>query len=200
MIGGGAVLLVYVLVKISAPKPPQKSPKPQSSATQTQRSYKKSQTAPRPHPVHAPKTAKKAVTSAAPKQKPDHENTITGHCHVVDGDTIRIGNVNLRLAGIDAPELDHPWGQKAKWELVALCKGHKVTAELEPDKSYDRVVATCYLPDGRDLSAEMVKCGLALDWPKFSGGKYSYLEPEGVRKKHWKAAARQRGHMSVFNK
>ncbi|MEZ5675067.1 MAG: thermonuclease family protein [Thalassovita sp.] len=58
----------------------------------------------------------------------------------------------MRLAGIDAPELDHPWGKKAKWELVQLCKGQVITAELEPDISYDRVVATCLLPDGRDLS------------------------------------------------
>jgi endonuclease YncB( thermonuclease family) len=129
-----------------------------------------------------------------------YDKTLSGKCYVVDGDTIRIGKVNIRLAGIDAPELEHPWGQKSKWELVRLCKGHVVTAELEPDISYDRVVATCFLPDGRDLSAEMVKAGLAIDWPKFSGGKYSEFEPDGVRKKHWKAAARQRGHMHVFNK
>lgn len=131
---------------------------------------------------------------------PTYETTLTGKCYVIDGDTIQIGKVRLRLAGIDAPELEHPWGKKAKWELIQLCKGQVITAEIEPDISYDRVVATCYLPDGRDLSAEMVKIGLALDWPKFSGGKYTHLEPEGVRKKHWKAAARQRGHMSVFNK
>jgi endonuclease YncB( thermonuclease family) len=125
---------------------------------------------------------------------------IEGTCSVVDGDTIRIGNVSLRLAGIDAPELDHPWGQKAKWELVKLCKGHVITAQIEPLMSYDRLVATCYLPDGRDLSAEMVSLGLALDWPKFSLGKYAHLEPAGARKKHWKAAARQRGHMNIFNK
>ena len=125
---------------------------------------------------------------------------ITGTCYVVDGDTIRIGNVSLRLAGIDAPEMDHPWGKKAKWELVQLCKGQIITAKIEPGLSYDRLVATCYLPDGRDLSAEMVRRGLALDWPKFSGGKYASLEPDGVRKKHWKAAARQRGHMHIFNK
>jgi len=126
--------------------------------------------------------------------------TVTGKCFVIDGDTIQIGKVRLRLAGIDAPEMEHPWGKKAKWELVKLCKGQIITAELEPEISYDRVVATCYLPDGRDLSAEMVKMGLAIDWPKFSGGKYAPFEPEGVRKKHWKAAAKQRGHMAVFNK
>ena len=124
---------------------------------------------------------------------------LVGTCYVVDGDTIRIGRVSLRLAGIDAPELDHPWGQKAKWELARLCKGQTITAQIEPMMSYDRLVATCYLPDGRDLSAEMVRMGLALDWPKFSGGKYAHLEPVGIRKKHWKAAARQRGQMHIFN-
>ena len=62
------------------------------------------------------------------------------------------------------------------------------------------MVATCYLEDGRDLSAEMVKAGLALDWPKFSNGLYACHEPEGIRKKHWKAAARQRGDMVTFHK
>lgn len=147
---------------------------------------------------------KPPTSTSAPTPKPVLDetpvNTLTGKCYVIDGDTIQIGKVRIRLAGIDAPELEHPWGKKAKWELVKLCKGHTITAELEPDISYDRTVATCLLPDGRDLSAEMVKAGLALDWPKFSGGKYAHLEPEGVRKKHWKAAARQRGHMAVFHK
>jgi len=140
--------------------------------------------------------------TSVPAKQPDHANqsTLTGKCYVIDGDTIQIGNVRLRLAGIDAPELNHPWGQKAKWELVRMCKGQVITAEFEPELSYDRIVATCFLPDGRDLSAEMVKIGLALDWPKFSGGKYTPIEPAGARKRHWKAAARQRGHMSVFNK
>jgi len=134
-------------------------------------------------------------TASAPNSLPQ---TITGKCYVIDGDTLQIGKMRLRLAGIDAPEMEHPWGKKAKWELVRLCKGQVITAELEPSTSYDRVVATCLLPDGRDLSAEMVKAGLALDWPKFSGGKYRHLEPKGVRKVHWKAAARQRGNMKIF--
>ncbi len=123
-----------------------------------------------------------------------------GRCYVIDGDTIQIGDLRLRLAGIDAPELDHPWGKVAKGVLMGLCKGQVVTARIAPELSYDRLVATCYLPDGRDLSAEMVRLGAALDWPKFSGGKYAHLEPEGIRKKHWKAAARQRGDMQAFNK
>jgi len=118
---------------------------------------------------------------------------ITGRCSVIDGDTISIQGKSIRLAGIDAPELQHPWGQKAKWELVRLTKGSIVTATVLPEMSYDRIVAVCTLPDGRDLAAEMVKLGLALDWGKFSATKYRHLEPEGVRKKLWRCAAKHDG-------
>jgi micrococcal nuclease len=121
------------------------------------------------------------------------ETVLRGRCWVIDGDTIIINNVRLRLAGIDAPELDHPWGRQSKWAMVQLCKGQTVTAKIKPELSYDRMVAECFLPDGRDLAAELVRIGLALDWPKFSGGKYRHLEPEDARRKLWRAAARQRG-------
>ncbi|WP_223228427.1 thermonuclease family protein [Roseovarius litoreus] len=114
---------------------------------------------------------------------------------MIDGDTIVLGKLRIRIAGIDAPELDHPWGQKSKWAMVQLCKGQVITAHVTEELSYDRIVATCYLPDGRDLAAELVKQGLAIDWPKYSGGKYRHLEPEGIRRKLWRAAARQNGRM-----
>lgn len=120
---------------------------------------------------------------------------VRGRAWVIDGDTIDIGGTRIRLAGIDAPEMDHPYGKRAKWVLVNLCKGREVRAVFDGDLSYDRTVATCYLPDGRDLSAEMVKAGMAIDWPRFSRGKYAVLEPEGIRRKLWRCAARQRGRM-----
>ncbi len=187
-------LIIRALFLSTTSQPKQRTPQ-RSVPDPTIRHRSPKQTArpsvspPRPNP-----------TPSSAKPNPEHETTLTGKCYVVDGDTIRIGKVSLRLAGIDAPELDHPWGKKAKWELVQLCKGQVITAEIEPEMSYDRVVATCFLPDGRDLSAEMVRIGLALDWTKFSCGKYAHLEPEGARKKHWKAAAKQRGQMHVFQK
>lgn len=108
---------------------------------------------------------------------------MTGKCYVIVVDAIQIGELRLRLAGIDAPELDHPWGQKAKWELVRLCKRAVKIAELEQDISYERLVATCYLLPGRDPSAEMVRPGFALNRLKVSSGKYSHLAAEGVRQK-----------------
>lgn len=108
---------------------------------------------------------------------------IEGRAYVIDGDTIRIGKTKIRLAGIDAPELDRPWGQKSKWEMIRICKGHRIRVELTGDTSYDRLVGTCFLPDGTDIGAEIVKAGLALDGGYYSKGKYRHLEPAGVRRK-----------------
>ncbi len=108
---------------------------------------------------------------------------LRGRAWVIDGDTIAIDRIKIRLAGIDAPELDEPWGQKAKWEMMRLCKGQIIRAEQTGETSYDRMVGTCYLPDGRDLGAELIKRGFALDFAHFSGGKYRSLETTELRRK-----------------
>lgn len=108
---------------------------------------------------------------------------ISGKAHVIDGDTLVIRRIKVRLAGIDAPELDQPWGQKSKWAMVDICKGHVLTVKLTGEVSHDRLVGTCYLPDGTDVGAELIKRGLALDFHRFSGGKYRHVEPNGVRRR-----------------
>jgi len=108
---------------------------------------------------------------------------IKGRCHVIDGDTIIIKGMKIRLAGIDAPELNEAYGQNSKWAMVKICTGLVITAKLTGETSHDRLVGVCYLPDGQDIGAELIKQGLAVDWPKFSGGKYRHLEPAGIRGK-----------------
>ncbi|WP_268876854.1 thermonuclease family protein [Litorivita pollutaquae] len=125
---------------------------------------------------------------------------LEGPAYVVDGDTVRIRKTQIRLFGIDAPEMNHPYGNKAKWALLSMCKGQMVRAEIVEEDAHGRTVAKCYLPDGRDLSAEMVKIGMAIDWPKFSGGIYRSLEVPDARKKLWLADARQKGRMHVWEK
>lgn len=129
--------------------------------------------------------------------KPD-VTILTGSAYVVDGDTLVIKKTQVRLFGVDAPEMNHPFGKKAKWALVSLCKGQKIRAEVTDQDTHGRTVARCYLEDGRDLSAEMVKLGLAIDWPKFSGGKYRSMEMPDARKKLWRANARQNGRMGLW--
>ena len=124
---------------------------------------------------------------------------INGAAYVIDGDSLVINKTQVRLFGVDAPEMNHPFGKKAKWALVALCKGQTIRAEVTERDTHGRTVAKCFLPDGRDLSAEMVKQGLAIDWPKFSGGLYRALEVSDARKKMWLADARQKGRMHVWH-
>lgn len=81
-----------------------------------------------------------------------------------------------------------------------MCKGQVITAEISEEMSYDRVVASCYLPDGTDVAAKLVEQGLALDWPKFSGGAYGHLEPPDARKRLWRADARMKGRMAYVNR
>lgn len=131
---------------------------------------------------------------------PSKGTVLTGRAYVVDGDTLTILNTQVRLFGVDAPELDHPYGKNAKGALLSLCKGHDVRAEITGQDTHGRTVARCYLADGRDLSAEMVKLGLAIDWAKFSNGQYCALELPDVRKKLWLADARQKGRMDVWER
>ena len=137
------------------------------------------------------------ATTAHPVTQP---RVLEGPAYVTDGDTITIKKTQVRLYGIDAPELNHPYGKKAKWAMVRLCKGHRIRAEITDEDEYGRTVAKCFLPDGRDLSGELVKQGLAIDWPKYSGGKYTHLEVAGIRKKLWLADARQKGRMHIWEK
>lgn len=111
-----------------------------------------------------------------------HVGELVGRAYVIDGDTIVIKRRKIRLAGIDAPELDQAFGQKSKWAMVDICKGQVITARLNGETSHDRLVGTCFLPDGRDIGAELIKRGLALDWTHYSGGKYRHLEPRGIRR------------------
>ncbi|NVJ94675.1 MAG: thermonuclease family protein [Marivivens sp.] len=165
--------------------------RPGASPAKPQPTFKpaEEQAPPRPTPFDA--------SSAVSEPRPQ---IIKGLAYVVDGDTLVINQNQIRLFGVDAPEYGHPYGKSAKYKLMALCKGEQVTAEVTDTDSHGRKVARCSLAYGRDLSAEMVKLGLALDWAKFSGGRYAHLEVEGIRRKLWLADARQKGRMHVWEK
>lgn len=170
--------------------PPPAPTRPARPASEPPRPIEPTKT-PRPsrYPTREDRARKAQVLCARAKERPG--TTLSGKCYVIDGDTIVIKHTHIRLAGIDAPELDQPFGQASKWALVRMVKGQEITAEVQCDMSYDRVVATCRLPDGRDIAGELVRQGLALDWATFSKGKYAALEPDGVRRKLWKTHARQ---------
>ena len=75
------------------------------------------------------------------KINPTSFKPFSGYAHVIDGDTIKIRGMKIRLAGINAPELDQPYGVKSKYELVKIVKGKTVYVVLDGTTSYDRIVA-----------------------------------------------------------
>jgi len=118
-----------------------------------------------------------------PKINPTSFEPFSGYAHVIDGDTIKIRGMKIRLAGVNAPELDKPYGVKSKYEMVKIVKGKTVYVVPDGTTSYDRIVATCYVDGDVDNGAELVRRGLALDIPSFIGGKYTELETKEARRR-----------------
>lgn len=132
----------------------------------------------RPKSRHTSVTRKKKLKA---KIRPVSFEPFSGKAHVIDGDTIKVRGLKVRLAGVNAPELDMPYGQKAKWEMVSICKGKTVRVVPNGETSYDRIVATCYVDGNVDIGAELIRRGLARDIPVFTGGKYKHLETAAGR-------------------
>ncbi|WP_369422236.1 thermonuclease family protein [Bradyrhizobium sp. IC4061] len=110
---------------------------------------------------------------------------IIGQASVIDGDTIEIHGQRIRLWGIDAPESDqlcrnddsklYQCGRAAATALARLFWAIKrpVTCSPVDRDQYGRTVATCSLgTPGADIGHWLVANGHALDWPKYSKGKY----------------------------
>jgi len=84
---------------------------------------------------------------------------------IVDGDTFALQGesreVIVRLWGVDAPEMDQPFGMGAKMALGELCMGETVHVLVADVDQYKRRVCRVTLPDGRDVGEEMVRTGCA---------------------------------------
>ncbi len=99
----------------------------------------------------------------------------TGRCrHVVDGDSLYLQGTDpqIRLWGVDAPERDEAGYQQAKDALHALAKGKQLSCERVDIDKYQRIVARCYLPDGREINEAMLDSGLADEYCRFTRNHY----------------------------
>ncbi|CAK0774631.1 Uncharacterized endonuclease [Gammaproteobacteria bacterium] len=83
---------------------------------------------------------------------------------VIDGDTVELQSswrqVRVRLAEIDAPEHDQPYGMAAREALVALVGGRMVRIVPIDRDRYGRVVARLYV-GSLDVNAALVRRGYA---------------------------------------
>ena len=109
---------------------------------------------------------------------------VTGYATVVDGDTIDVGGVRVRLEGIDAPEQAQtcskgwwkawPAGRKASKTLQNLIAGQVVTCRSRGRGTYGRMLGVCSA-GGQELNAEMVRRGQAWAFVKYS---QTYVDQE----------------------
>ncbi|MEX2649391.1 MAG: thermonuclease family protein [Alphaproteobacteria bacterium] len=122
-----------------------------------------------------------STLAAAPAASALAADAITGPVVVKDGDYLIVGEVHVRLYGIDAFERaqvcgDPPWpcGETARDRLVALVADHDVACEPRSHDRWDRVVAICRVGTV-DLGAVLVREGLAVEFQRWS---YDYVDEE----------------------
>ncbi len=99
-----------------------------------------------------------------------------GTVRVIDADTLDVGDVRVRLHGIDAPEIGQPCtvnaqtrdcGRWARDAVLLQFEGRQATCEQVDTDRYGRVVASCVV-DGRDMGAVIVSEGWAWAYRRYS--------------------------------
>jgi|SRR6185295_11389631 len=101
---------------------------------------------------------------------------------VHDGATIIVlyqsASQRLRLAGIDCPESDQPYGAEATEATKTLALNKEVTVIPITTDRFGRTVANVNLPDGRSLSHELVKVGACWWFRKYAANDVELKELE----------------------
>ena len=101
---------------------------------------------------------------------------LSGMAQVIDGDSLRIGNTEVRLWGIDAVELYQTcirgrktWecGKAAKSDLADKVNTQRLVCQKNDTDPYGRIVAECFLGQ-ENINAWVVRQGYALAYRRFS--------------------------------
>ncbi len=104
-----------------------------------------------------------------------------GQAFVIDGDSLKVAGHGVRLWGIDAVELHQTcerggksWdcGRSAKRALKTLIGRRVVACEVLTYDSYSRAVSRCRVAD-IELSSWLAERGWALDYRRYSGGRFA---------------------------
>lgn len=112
--------------------------------------------------------------------------SIVGSASIIDGDTLEIHGVRIRLHGIDAPESGQTctdpkgraWrcGQQAALKISEKIGRSSVTCEGRTRDRYNRLVSVCYV-GGQDINRWMVIEGWAASYRRYSS---DYAHEEAV--------------------
>lgn len=115
---------------------------------------------------------------------------------VVDGDSVRVATstqqqLEIRLDGIDAPELGQDFGRRAKQHTSDLLFKREVEVEPKGLDRYGRTVARVRV-GGKDASVEIIRAGYAWHFVKYSSDPELAAAERQARSEHrglWADAA-----------
>ena len=105
--------------------------------------------------------------------EPIAAETLVGRVVAVhDGDTLTVlaagqRRVRVRLAQIDAPERDQPFGQKSRQSLSGMVLHRMASVDVQKMDDYGRTVGTVMVY-GTKVEAELVRRGLAWVYRQYS--------------------------------
>jgi endonuclease YncB( thermonuclease family) len=103
---------------------------------------------------------------------------IEGTAEVIDGDSLRVAGTEIRLFGVDAPELSQPCydngsevacGAMAKDVLAGLIGSAVLTCQPRDTDTFGRIVATCRT-SGVDIGGALVEAGWATAFRRYGDG------------------------------
>ena len=103
-------------------------------------------------------------------------NLFASHVTVVDGDTIKLGDIKIRFSGIDAPEIKQTCiasegkvacGKISRDILITKVTNNKISCTDEGKDFYGRVLGECFV-NGESLSRYLVREGFAFAYRKYS--------------------------------
>jgi endonuclease YncB( thermonuclease family) len=101
---------------------------------------------------------------------------VQGTADIVDGDSLRMAGEDIRIKGIDAPELrqtcrrdgrSYACGQVAREELIRMISSGPVRCRVSGRDRYGRSLAHCRVGD-RDVGASLVERGFAVGYGDYA--------------------------------
>lgn len=119
--------------------------------------------------------------------------SFSGKCvGISDGDTIKVMkngvSVKVRLHGIDCPEKEQAFGNRAKQFTSSKVFGKRVRVEVQYVDDYGRTVGEVFI-EGKSLNLMLIQNGFAWHYKKYSKNKTYAKAEKKARKKHlglWK--------------
>jgi endonuclease YncB( thermonuclease family) len=110
--------------------------------------------------------------------------TYTGRAFIIDGDTLKINGIKIRLAGVDAPEISQKCkirghiencGEIVKLRLVQATSNEDITCYGHGKDYFGRVLAECYVND-ININKWLLREGLAVYYYNKDFRSYKILE------------------------